>query len=138
MDATDEFCHEYLLLGGGFCERMVGKRCVKHRGCRGPLPKGKMCAVEFGQRVVELRKQVVWVAACLPFCLCLRVVSHLRVWQAADVEAERGRLRREWDRLRAQERSPDHDTQVSICLCPFLPKNPDVPRRSLSTSAGRT
>ncbi len=58
MDATDEFCREYLLVGGGFCERMVGKRCVKHRGCRGPLPKGKMCAVEFGQRVVELRKQV--------------------------------------------------------------------------------
>ena len=63
MEATDEFCREYLQIGGGVCERVVGKRCIKHRGCRGPLPPGKMCAVEFGQRVVELRKQV-WL--CVP------------------------------------------------------------------------
>lgn len=58
MEATEEFCREYLQIGGGVCERVVGKRCIKHRGCRGPLPPGKMCAIEFGQRVVELRKQV--------------------------------------------------------------------------------
>lgn len=58
MGATDEFCREFLQTAGGCCERVVGKRCIKHRGCRGPLPIGKMCAVEFAQRVVELRKQV--------------------------------------------------------------------------------
>lgn len=58
MGATDEFCREYLLVGGGSCERVTGRRCTKHRGCRGPLPKGRMCAQEFGQRVLELRKQV--------------------------------------------------------------------------------
>lgn len=114
MDATDEFCKEYLMQGGGFCERVVGKRCVKHRGCRGPLPRGKMCAIEFGQRVVELRKQV-----CVSFlCFCLSVWLNIGL-QAADVEAERGRLRREWDRLRSQERSPDLSAQVCFCLGAF-------------------
>lgn len=58
LGCTEEFCMEYMLQGGGVCERMAGKRCMKHRGCRGPLPKGKMCAIEFGLRAVELRKQV--------------------------------------------------------------------------------
>jgi hypothetical protein len=58
MDATEDFCREFLQTAGGCCERLVGKRCVKHRGCRGPLPRGKMCTIEFGQRVLELRKQV--------------------------------------------------------------------------------
>lgn len=109
MDATDEFCREFLQAGGGICERVVGKRCVKHRGCRGPLPVGKMCAVEFGQRVVELRKQVVLLSAG-----SARAFLTVSCFQAADVESERGRLRREWDRLRAQERNPDATAQVVV------------------------
>lgn len=58
LNCTEEFCQEFTLNGGGVCERMAGRRCTKHRGCRGPLPAGKICSLEFVQRVLELRKQV--------------------------------------------------------------------------------
>lgn len=119
MDATDEFCREYLLVGGGSCERVAGKRCIKHRGCRGPLPKGKMCALEFGQRVVELRKQVGRFSKFFPCAADVSLYS-----QASDVELERGKLRREWDRLRSLEKCLDPWSQVptSVFLCLACPR----------------
>jgi hypothetical protein len=58
MGATKEYCREYFQSGGGVCEHTVGGRCKRHRMTPTPLPKGKMCLLEFGQRATELRQQV--------------------------------------------------------------------------------
>lgn len=58
MGATDEYCREFFQTGGGVCELVVGNRCKRHCACRASLPAGKMCAIEFGQRALELRRQV--------------------------------------------------------------------------------
>ncbi len=58
MGATEEYCREYFQGAGGVCELVVGNRCKRHRICPAPLPKGMMCTVEFGQRALELRRQV--------------------------------------------------------------------------------
>lgn len=58
LGATDAYCREFFQTGGGVCELVVGRRCKRHRACRACLPPGKMCSIEFGQRALELRKQV--------------------------------------------------------------------------------
>jgi len=68
MGATDEYCRDFFRTGGGVCELVVGNRCKRHRACRPPLPPGKMCMAEFGQRGLELRQQ----ACCvLPILLVM-------------------------------------------------------------------
>jgi hypothetical protein len=79
LGASGEYCLSYFQSGGGICERIIGKQCVKHRSCAPPLPEGVMCSVEYGQAAGLLRQQV----------------------QA--VEAERLRYRREWESLKEEQ-----------------------------------
>ncbi len=76
MGADHAYCMRYFQSGAGTCELLVGGRCKKHRACAAPLPRGKVCALEFGGMVTDLRRKI------------------------GEVEAERRRLRREWEHLR--------------------------------------
>jgi hypothetical protein len=79
LGASAAYCLAYFQSGGGVCERVIGKQCVKHRTSAPPLPDGMMCSIEYGQAAGLLRQQV----------------------QA--VEAERLRYRREWDNLKEEQ-----------------------------------
>ena len=98
MGATKEYCREYFQSGGGVCEHTVGGKCKRHRMTPTPLPKGKMCLLEFGQRATELRQQVFSHHAC-PWFLCLTNDSA----QVSEVEAKRHCLRREWEQLKENQ-----------------------------------
>ena len=58
MGANEEYCRGYFQSGGGVCEHVIGQKCKRHRMTPTPLPTGKMCLHEFGQRATELRQQV--------------------------------------------------------------------------------
>jgi hypothetical protein len=79
LGATPEYCLAYFQSGGGVCERVIGRQCVRHRTCAPPLPDGAMCSVEYGQAAGLLRQQVL------------------------AVEAERVRYRVEWDALKEEQ-----------------------------------
>jgi hypothetical protein len=79
MGASEEYCLAYFQSGGGACERKVGGLCVRHRTCPTPLPPGRMCSMEFGQAAAMLRQQV------------------------QTVEAERVKLKRQWDSLKEEQ-----------------------------------
>jgi hypothetical protein len=88
LHATDEFCDRFLECCGGVCETVFGQRCKRHRAGKCLLPEGMMCAVEFGQRALELRRQI------------------------AELDAERSRLRRAWDRFVNQEKGKGGNKQM--------------------------
>jgi hypothetical protein len=79
MGADREYCMQYFQSGGGHCEKVVGGKCVRHRACHAPLPRGKICAHEFASSAADLRRRV------------------------SEIETERRRLKREWDSLKTEQ-----------------------------------
>jgi hypothetical protein len=79
LGADEEYCQQYFQSGGGVCERVVGRYCLRHRACPTPLPAGKMCSQEYGETAAILRRRV------------------------AEIEAERRDLRRTWDALKEEQ-----------------------------------
>jgi hypothetical protein len=79
LGADEEYCQQYFQSGGGVCERVVGRHCLRHRACPTPLPAGKMCSQEYGETAAMLRQRV------------------------AETEAERRNLRRTWELLKEEQ-----------------------------------
>lgn len=79
MGADPEYCLQYFQSGGGVCEKVSCGKCIKHRSGFTPLPRGKVCSMEFASMAVDLRHRV------------------------SEMETRRQQLKHEWDQLKTDE-----------------------------------
>jgi hypothetical protein len=127
MGADRAYCSQYFQSASGVCEKVVGGRCIQHRAVKAPLPNGKICSLEFASMAADLRRQVharreTGRRLALMITQAKPTPQNTPGCQVSEIEAERHRLKQEWDMLKTEQTSledqcEDADHQVRPEMC---------------------